>query len=91
MEAKEKEMEEELGEFMVDLNDKAAIKKQNTLTRAANENQETTTASNTTSKNSSVLNGQKSLQMKKAFSGGIQSIAAARLNQKKIMAKKPTQ
>ena len=29
--------------------------------------------------------------MKKAFSGGIQSIAAARLNQKKIMAKKPDQ
>ena len=27
MEAKEKAMEEELGEFMVDLNDKAAIKK----------------------------------------------------------------
>jgi len=27
MEAKEKEMEEELGEFMVDLNDKATIKR----------------------------------------------------------------
>ena len=27
MEAKEKAMEEELGEFMVDLNDKAAIKR----------------------------------------------------------------
>lgn len=50
MEAKEKEMEAELGEFMVDLNQEAQLKRANTLPKNNDSAPETATGSNSTSK-----------------------------------------
>lgn len=80
MEAKEKEMEAELGEFMVDLNQKA-LKRGNTLPKE----QETATGSNATSKTTTTVHQ----SVTKPLFGGIASIAAARLNQKKVQLKRP--
>ena len=84
MEAKEKEMEAELGEFMVDLNQEAQLKRANTLPKNNDSAPETATGSNSTSKTTIVQT-----VVTKPVQRGIASIAAARLNQKKVQLKQP--